>query len=196
MPKCKVRLNICGINYLLTADDEEGYVRAIGKEVEKNMESLMEDNPRISMTMAAVLSALSYCDTANKANISADNLRAQLKEYLSDASRYRSQYEEARHEAQQLKKEVEELTGKLSDMERLLAEKSTEPSKAAQEFSAQQKPVSPLKGQQTFTQVSHQQAKSVEQTVRPPLAHKQPKEITPDEFMSFFENSNGDSFGK
>lgn len=56
------------------------------------------------MTMAAVLSALSYCDTANKANISADNLRAQLKEYLSDASRYRSQYEESRRSAAASKK--------------------------------------------------------------------------------------------
>lgn len=115
MSKNRVKLNICGSEYVITSDDSESYVRAIGDEVEKAIEDMIEKNDRISVTMAAVITALSYCDDAHKAADAADNLRSQIKDYLEDSSHARTEAEEAKREIERLKRELQTLRTRLSD---------------------------------------------------------------------------------
>ena len=70
----------------------------------KRIAGITRDNPRLSVTMAAVLAALDYCDEAVKATESADNLRSQIKDYLEDSSQARMEADEARRENEKLKK--------------------------------------------------------------------------------------------
>ena len=86
----KLKLMICGTEYILATDEDEGYMRAIASHVEKSMKAMM-DNPRISLSMAAVLAALNGEDRAEKALKAADHLRAQMKEYLDDHARIRAE---------------------------------------------------------------------------------------------------------
>lgn len=58
MPKIKVRLSICGADYILIADDDEDYVRCIADEVEKRMQAVMEENPRASITTAGCFNGI------------------------------------------------------------------------------------------------------------------------------------------
>ncbi len=104
MPLNKVKLNICGTEYVITSDEPEGYVQELGNQVDRAMRSLLDSDERISTTMAAVLTAITNADAAKKAESSADNLRAQMKGYLDDNSRTRQEMESLRRELAELRR--------------------------------------------------------------------------------------------
>ncbi len=110
--KNRIKLDICGTEYIITSDEPESYVLELGAELDRSMRALMNNDPRVSTTMAAVLTALTVLDEARKANASADNLRSQIKEYLSDNARARSEADEARREAERLRRELNDLRKK------------------------------------------------------------------------------------
>ena len=108
----KVRLRICGSDYTITSDEPESYVRELAAQVDQDMRALVEKDDRISTTMAAVLTALNNADKAQKATQSADNLRAQRKDYLDDNARIRQEAETARRECDRLRRELQDLRAK------------------------------------------------------------------------------------
>lgn len=101
----RVKLSICATDYTVTSEDSEEYMRSIGAEVDHAMRVLLDSDPRISTTMAAVLTALTNADRAHKAEAAADNLRQQMKDYLDDNAK-------ARQELERLRREVQELRGR------------------------------------------------------------------------------------
>ncbi len=117
MSKNKVKLSICGISCSLVSEDTEEYVLSLGQEVEDFMESLVRQNPRVSLTLAAIITALNFCDSSHKATASADNLRSQIKDYLEDSSRARLEADEARREIEKMKKEIQTLRTRLAEKE-------------------------------------------------------------------------------
>ena len=170
MNKNKIRLNICGSECTITSDDNETYVLAIGDEVEKSMKGIMEKNDRVSLTMAAIITALSFCDETHKAVATADNLRSQIKDYLEDSSRCRLEADEARREIERMKREIQTLRARLS---------GGEPPKNAAPGPAKQATHAPQPGAYS----------------RPQPAPQPPKAKTddePDGFMSFFEKKEAD----
>ena len=86
-------------------------MRELGGEVDHDMRVLLDSDPRISTTMAAVMTALTNADRARKAEAAADNLRSQMKGYLDDNAKARQEAENARREAAQLRRELEQLRG-------------------------------------------------------------------------------------
>lgn len=114
--KSKVRLNVCGMDYYITSEDEESYIRAIGDEVDRKMSDMMAGNTNVSTTMAAVISALSYADDAKKAQETADGLRAQIKDYVEETSRARLEADEAKREIERLRRELQGLRLRLAEL--------------------------------------------------------------------------------
>ena len=114
MSKNRIKLNICGMDCVLSSEDGEAYARDMAKKVENLIGRLMEANPRISLSMAAVIAALNFCDAAQKASDSADNLRTQIKDYLEDSSHARMDADESRKEIERLKREIQTLRGRLN----------------------------------------------------------------------------------
>ena len=104
MPINKVKLNICGTEYIIASDEPEGYVQELGSQVDRAMRGLLDSDERISTTMAAVLTAITNADAAKKAEDSADNLRAQMKGYLDDNARARQEIESLRRELGELRR--------------------------------------------------------------------------------------------
>ena len=125
MEKNRIKISILGSDYIITSEEEENYVRQIAAETEKRIGGITSDNPRLSVTMAAVLAALDYCDEAVKASESADNLRSQIKDYLEDSSQARMEAEEARRENEKLRKEIQTLRARLESQ-------TAEPKKSVQ----------------------------------------------------------------
>ena len=117
MSKNRIRLEICGVECVIASDDSEEYIRAIGAEVARSMNAMCRQNERISIATAAVFAALNYCDDAQKAKAAADNLRAQIKNYVEDASHARMEADEARREADRLSREVQRLRARLAEEE-------------------------------------------------------------------------------
>ena len=70
----KIRLLIAGEEYNLSTDDDLDYVAALGAELDKKISTLMSSNTRISVTQAAIVTALEFADEAKKCEITAENL--------------------------------------------------------------------------------------------------------------------------
>lgn len=111
--KSRVKLKICGNEFIVTSEDSEEYIRKSGEEVEKRIQGIMEQNETFSVSMAAIFAAMEFCDEATKAKISADNLRAQVQEYMNEASKvgeYGRRLEEAQKVIRQLKNDPQAKT--------------------------------------------------------------------------------------
>ena len=103
----KVRLTIAGAEYSIITEEETKYVKDLGRELDRAITKIMKANNRISSTQAAVLAALDFADDCKKATQTADRLREQIQDYLDDASSAKSKADWARHESENLKKELE-----------------------------------------------------------------------------------------
>jgi Cell division protein ZapA. len=176
MSKNRIKLNICGSECVISSDDSESYVRSIGDEVEKAMKGIIEKDERISVTLAAIITALSYCDESHKASGSADNLRSQIKDYLEDSSRARTEAEESKREIERMRREIQTLRSRLSEQD----EGTQEPEKQEEKQPAARPiaPAAPVQRPQTgsYSRVAPQNDVSPEQ----------------ESFISFFEKKNED----
>lgn len=115
--KNRVKLKICGNEFYILSQDSEEYIRTVADKVERSLQSLMNRSPNMSTTMAAVFTALEFCDEAAKATESADNLRAQIKDYLEEAAAAKSEAAELRHREIELERENITLRAKLEKTE-------------------------------------------------------------------------------
>ena len=111
MNKNKVHVKIGGASYTIVTEDEAEYVETLADEISENMRAIINSNPSLSMTQAAVLVALDNADASKKATASADNLRAQIK----DCARARMEVDVARREVERLNREISELREKLAN---------------------------------------------------------------------------------
>ena len=118
MSKNKIKLNICGVSCALVSEDSEEYMLSVGREVEDAIEAVTRQDERASLTLAAMIAALNFCDSSHKALASADNLRSQIKDYLEDSSRARLEADEARREIEKMKKEIQTLRVRLAEKEK------------------------------------------------------------------------------
>lgn len=122
MERNKVKLSIGGAEYSVLTEDDVKYVQELGKELDRALTQVMKENPRASITQAAVLTALSYADEYKKASTAADHLREQIKDYLDDASSAKSKADWARRETEKTKKDLEDAN---IEIERLRAQLSS-----------------------------------------------------------------------
>ena len=115
-----MKLNICGTDYVIVSDETEEYMRSIADEVGDEIDEILKTNVRVSVIMAAVLTALKYCDKSKKYMNDADNLRTQIKDYLEESVGVKMQADEARKEVLRLEKEVKTLKEKLKEYDDII----------------------------------------------------------------------------
>ncbi len=108
MEKNKVKLTICGAEYVIASGEKNKYMIELGNEVDEKITSILRQNPRISVTQAAVLAALEFADAEKKATSDAEKLRSSIQEYLEDSSRDKLNCEIATREADRIAKEFAE----------------------------------------------------------------------------------------
>ncbi len=108
--KNKVQLKICGANYTIVSEDEPEYVESLGELLDAEMKAVTSANPSLSLIQCAVDQA----DSCKKATAAADNLRAQIKDYIEDAARSKIEVDVERREIDRLNRELENLRKKLN----------------------------------------------------------------------------------
>lgn len=190
MSKNRVRVSICGSDYVIVGDESEEYVRELGREVERRMEELMDSSNCVSITMAAVLTAMNCCDDESKAIMSADNLRAQMKEYLTDSARCRSEAEESRKELERLRTELRKTQRQLDELR-----EAADAARAAQEAAeAVQQEEAPAQSSAATDEEAGQLHLNVpaKKVTPPQTSGTRPKEISAGEFMSLFDSLQKD----
>lgn len=98
------RLKIAGEEYPIVTEEDTKYMEDLAHDIDLKMASILK-NGRLSTTQAAVLVALEYADLAKKNGSSSDNLRSQLKEYLEDAAKAKSERDFYKRELDKLNAE-------------------------------------------------------------------------------------------
>lgn len=67
--KTRVRLKICGSQFVITADESEQYIQKIAKIVDERIKYLDDSDPKLSLQMATIVAALNYCDQFEKERV-------------------------------------------------------------------------------------------------------------------------------
>ena len=100
----RVTVSICGEEYTLVAEEAPSYMQKIGSYVDGKLTELIE-SAKVGRSDAAVLTAVNIADELFKEREAAEILRAQVKEYIDEATK-------ARNEASELKRELFKLQNK------------------------------------------------------------------------------------
>lgn len=104
--KNRVKVTILGTEYPIVTDENEEYFIDIAYKLDKELKSIMQDNPQISSINAAVLCSLSYLDYLTRAEQNNDNLRSQINEYIQETAKVRIELDDVRRENERLKREL------------------------------------------------------------------------------------------
>lgn len=102
--KNAISVNIGGVELRLVSGENEEYTRRVAAHVDSKVSEVLKSG-NFSLIEAAILSAVNISDEYYKALETAENLRTQLKDYLEDGSRMKS-------EIMDLKREISRLSGR------------------------------------------------------------------------------------
>ena len=105
----RVKVVLCGKEYVLQTEDAPSYVYQLAKNLEKRISDITENNPRVSAHSAVMMVALSTMDELTKANNSVEVIRSQVKEYVDEAGKARLERDAALREIDVLKAKIEQL---------------------------------------------------------------------------------------
>ena len=92
----RITVNICGTDYTLMAEESPSYMQ----------KGEIMASGRISRIDAAVLAATNIADELLKQQSSTENLRSQLKGYLDEANRAKSELSECKREIFKLQQQL------------------------------------------------------------------------------------------
>lgn len=110
----KISLNIAGFNLIINTQEDEAQVRRLNEMLNNDLKQILTQNPSASVTNAALLCALDYLDRYDKATNNANNMRDQIKDYMSDASNAKLQYDEEVRKNAELAAEIDDLKSRIT----------------------------------------------------------------------------------
>ena len=105
----KITLSIAGFNLIINTTEDEEHVRKLNATLNEDLSQILKANPSASVTNAALLCSLDYLDRYDKATLSANNLRTQIKDYLSEAANVKLMYDDEVKKNANLSKEIQTL---------------------------------------------------------------------------------------
>ena len=102
--KNRILVTVAGQELRLVADDNEEYMIKVAAITDQKIRSIVETT-RASSSQASVLACLNIVDDLLKANELCEHMRAQLKEYIEEASKAKMELNELKREVVRLQKE-------------------------------------------------------------------------------------------
>lgn len=94
----RITVTICGEDYTFMAEESLSYMQKVAALVDAKMSEIMGTGGRVSRMDAAVLAAANMADEMLKQQLSTENLRRQLKGYLDEANKAKSELSECKRE--------------------------------------------------------------------------------------------------
>ena len=103
--KQKVTVSIVGQEFTLISSDPESYVQRVAGLVDAEVLEVRNSGQGLSSVASALLAAVNIADRMIRAQEDAENMRTQLKDYLEEVTRVKSELADTRRELNKLKKE-------------------------------------------------------------------------------------------
>ncbi len=95
--KNRVTVTIAGEEYTLVSTDDEAYLKKVADHVNEQIAQIMGATHASSLE-GAVLAAVNIADEYYKEQEASENLRRQLKEYLEESAKLKTELSEAKRE--------------------------------------------------------------------------------------------------
>ena len=95
--KNKVKITVGGTEYTVVTQEDADYTKKLAEEVNESINDMCI-NGRISITAAAILTAVNLCDRLKKYEKEADSLGEQIEGYLHAASDQLTKYKRLKEE--------------------------------------------------------------------------------------------------
>lgn len=151
--KTRVKVVLCGKEYILETEDSPSYVYQVAKNLERRISDITERDPRISPHSAVIMAAYTAMDELTKATSAVEVIRSQVKEYVDEAGKARLERDAALREIDALKAKIEQLEN-LSKLRELRDSGSSEKpaAKPAQAETPAKPDAKPDDGQLSFTE--------------------------------------------
>ena len=109
------KVMIMGKEYVLTSEDNKEYTEKLAANLDKRIRDMRTKFTSLSITDCAVLIALDCMDELGQSNRNIDNIRTQIKDYVDDAGRARTQANSVQRENKMLRERVEQLERELRE---------------------------------------------------------------------------------
>lgn len=103
----KITVSINGAEYTFMSDEAPSYMQKVASLVDEKMTDITAPG-RVSRMDAAVLAAVNLADELLKQQSTAENLRRQVKGYLDDANKAKSELSEAKREIIKLQQRLQQ----------------------------------------------------------------------------------------
>ncbi len=103
LPKNKVKVRIAGEDFVIMAAESDEYIRRVASYVDAKVAAI-NASARVPLMDAVVLASCNLTDELFKSQESVENLRMQLKGYIDDIARLRTELNDARREIARLTK--------------------------------------------------------------------------------------------
>ena len=116
----KVKLVICGKEFVLQTEEPPSYVYGLSKMLEKKINELCSGNSSISQYSASIMVAMSTLDDLNRAQTNMENVRQQAKEYVDEAGKARIERDNAIKELNAARGKIEELENEMKTLNKEL----------------------------------------------------------------------------
>ncbi|MBQ8895040.1 MAG: cell division protein ZapA [Clostridia bacterium] len=102
MGKNKISISVAGSEFVVTTDEEREYTLELARTVDGKIRSLLE-NTKLTVNLAAILTALDLCDENEKNKRSCARLREEIRLYLAQVEAQPRLQEELEHLKQENK---------------------------------------------------------------------------------------------
>ena len=116
--KSTLKITVGGQNYTIVAAGRTNEAKAAASELDKKVSRILKSNPSCTYTQAVVLAALDFADTSRQAIDEVEKLRSEIRAYLEDSAKAKTERDKALRELERLKAKVnkaqrDETTGNL-----------------------------------------------------------------------------------
>lgn len=116
MSSVTVRVN--NKEYQLVGEEKEEYLHTIANYVDKKIKNIMENNPKLSTSEAAILTAMNLADELWKSGEYNEKLSDETEELKSKANNFEREISKLNEENEKLKHEITEAINKDSSKEK------------------------------------------------------------------------------
>jgi cell division protein ZapA len=123
-----INVDINGMEYNLRGEESEEYLHKVARYVDKKLKSIIESNPKLSVSSAAVLTALNAADDMFKCDLAYEEASEKMDKTLQNEKLLKDEIESLRRQLKYLEDYNSELQIKLKSLtnEELLKEKEIE----------------------------------------------------------------------
>ncbi len=102
----RVKLTIRGASFYISTDESAEYTEELGRKIDSRLAELLDSGLHISMSQAVVLVALEMADSLTKSEKEVEALRGQMKEYLEDSAKAKSERDYYKRELDRIRTEA------------------------------------------------------------------------------------------